>query len=200
MCFDTRFPAKCHAHKSSYSKSSSMVLLGVPSMTGPVQKYRRQVTRHPSLRPPDTPGTCWIRTRAEQSRAEQSRRLSLRAQLATHQRKSRTQRAPNTTLRLHLGMAFETLEFLGDCLSVSTLHAQLPFRATESGDGWKCDCDGDLCPASNDEEKHLPETRWGLFPLDTVRTLRNRSRLPSSQPPRHFLKIAGPQLHSSASL
>jgi hypothetical protein len=86
------------------------------------------------------------------------------------------------------GYGFRNAGVFGDCLSVSTLHAQLPFRATESGDGWKCDCDGDLCPASNDEEKRLPETRRGLFPLDnlTVRTLRNRTRLPSSQPPRLF--------------
>jgi hypothetical protein len=89
-----------------------------------VQKYRSQVTRHSSLVTPTTRHTWYMlgtgrakqsraeQSRAEQSRAEQSRRLSLRAQLAMHQRKSRTRRAPNTTLRLHLGMAFETLEFL----------------------------------------------------------------------------------------
>lgn len=87
----------------------------------------------------------------------------MRAQLATHQRKSRTQRS--RALILHMCMAFETLRFLA-AASVSTRHAQLHFRATESGDGWECcltdvsvtvtcvRCPVVLCPASNDEEEH----------------------------------------------
>jgi hypothetical protein len=152
MCFDTRFPAKCHAHKSSYSKSLSMVLLGVPSTAGPACTVSSP--GHSSLVTPTTRHTWYM---LDRGRAEQSRRLALRAQLATHQRKSRT-------LREHQILQYDSI---WDCFSVSTLHAQLPFRETESGDGWMCDCDGDLCPASNDEEKRLPETRLGgLFLLD----------------------------------
>lgn len=102
----------------------------------------------------------------------------MRAQLATHQRKSRT-------LREHQILQYDSI---WDCFSVSTLHAQLPFRETESGDGWMCDCDGDLCPASNDEEKRLPETRLGVCFSWTYGTLRNLSHLPS-QSPRHFFRF-----------
>ncbi|PMD59105.1 uncharacterized protein K444DRAFT_424109 [Hyaloscypha bicolor E] len=51
-----------------------------------------------------------------------------------------------------------------------------------------CDCDGDLCPASNDEEKRLPETRLGVCFSWTYGTLRNLSQLPS-QSPRHFFRF-----------
>ena len=163
-----------------------------------VQKYRSQVTRHSSLRPPDTPGTCWIR--AELSRAEQSRRLSLRAQLATHQRKSRTQRAPNTTLRLHLGMAFETLEFLATAswypLFMHSFPSEQPRAAMAGSVTVTVTCVLRRTTRKSVFQKPdgvcLPWILYVPFVIALVFLLLS--------PRGTFLKLTGPQLHSSASL
>jgi hypothetical protein len=159
-------------------------------MAGPACTYksievRSLVTRH-SDHQTHLVHAGYGQSKAEQSRAEQE--VVLASSIGHASAEKPHSESTKYYITTPSGYGFRNAGVFGDCLSVSTLHAQLPFRATESGDGWKCDCDGDLCPASNDEEKLLPESRWGLFPLDTVRTLRNRTRLPSSQPPRHFFE------------
>ncbi|KAH8790245.1 hypothetical protein BGZ57DRAFT_850396 [Hyaloscypha finlandica] len=129
---------------------------------------------HSSLVTPTTRHTWYMLDtgRAEQSRAEQE--VVLASSIGHASAEKPHSESTKYYITTPSGYGFRNAGVFGDCFLVSTLHAQLPFRATESGDGWKCDCDGDLCPASNDEEKRLPETRWGLFALDT--------------PPRHFFE------------
>ena len=123
---------------ASISVSTRAFLQNAIPITALLQRPRARFFGAPShlFRLQVTPAsTCkMVRARAEQEVVLDS----LRAQLATHQRKSRTLRSVAEDSKRQIRTGFRNAGVLGGCLSIHC-HAQLPFRATEQdGDGWKC--------------------------------------------------------------